>query len=159
MKRLREGDVVEIPLDPHGFAYGQIVTAGTVFRFAILPDFFEVPQTAATLDTGSPLAFCSTTAGELHRGAWRVIGHEPVTARLPRPRHKVSYQDTMMVEDFDGAFIRRASEPDEAFYDHRLSISSPAVKDFMLAHHGLSEAAPDLRHYSSHQFARMQDPS
>jgi hypothetical protein len=150
--------VFEIDLGPHGCGHAQIVKVGAVFQISVLSEIHPEPLPVSRLKADAPLGFIWTTDGDYKRGVWRIIGNLPTPRSVPEPRSKVGLGGRVAIEDSQQKFIRVATAEDEAFYDFRLSVSSPSVATFILAHHGLAGSTPDRRHYANYQTMRMGDP-
>ena len=140
LKPLVAGDVFEMCAGEHGFGYGQVIQPGTSFYASILKGVHDRQKSLHSLSPERILLLARTTDGCLARGEWRVVGNLPLPSEIPYPKSKVHQEGKLYVADFEGRFLRVASEADADLYDYSLSVTSPLLQAAWLAHSGLEEA-------------------
>lgn len=152
MKKIRAkvGDVFRIRIDDARCAYGQVFLMhhGTFNLYiGVFGPAFPA-DSSVDLETicESDLALVGATEDALiYHGDWRIVGNrQPDISRLPRPRFQIDLEGKTVVEDFDGNFVRVATEEDIKHYDLRWSRGPIGFERAIQAQHGASDWQSDF---------------
>lgn len=143
MKKLRTGDVFTVPIDDATFGIGQVVATYDKGGY-FLAIFDTVVQRPVQVDleaatTEAVLFLTLSLDAKIAAGHWEVIGHAPVSPKIPLPAYKeaVGRPDRIDIVDYTGN-IRRPANSDEAEKLPNRSIVAPVrLEKALKAKHGL----------------------
>lgn len=141
-RRVRIGDVFQIPLDDERTGYGQVVAKRMSAYLVILfkaADPAEGTLELSSIINGKIAGMAETLDSKLWNGDWPVVGNTPPDwSRICLPNYKVAYggPDNMHVEAYDGKRHRPATRREIEMLRFREVCSAMRVQKAFQAFHG-----------------------
>ena len=142
--RLREGDLLELPLPDRRSGYGIIVKRGglpsggtpyiAIFRSAYdqRPDLSQACRDEVALQGWTTDAF-------VYHGRWRVIAHDLAVPPLFFPNYKVGMEGKTYVVDVEGKILDLANASELALLDYQCSSSASIFQKAFESLHGFGD--------------------
>lgn len=144
-RKLKQGDIFDIPSPDGRKGFGQIVVAGkTLYVVVFLGLRMEAPT--PTEIVGEDILLTGWTVDALiHHGRWSVVGnHQPRMERIPFPNYKVVMNGVECVRDFFDTTLRPATAKEAALLDHQTTVAPIRYQKAFLAHYGFGEWLPEF---------------
>ncbi|WP_312165789.1 hypothetical protein [Phenylobacterium sp.] len=140
-KRLKVGDVIQIPVAEYRVSYAQLLIARDVLFVLVGSKLWMaadgVPKNTSDLD---PIFWAWTLDAKIYHGHWAVVGNWPVQMdECDLPIYKVGYEGRVFLESFSGQKLREASSEEVERVPYRTTISPIAIERCIKRLHGLSQ--------------------
>jgi Immunity protein 26 len=157
-KRIRIGDVFQIPVSETQIGFGQVVAQNKPIYYMIAFDFISDGKSAVNIEdvVNAPMIFAGNFFDGLFRtGDWKVVGNVNVKIEVvPFPCFKIYMEGKDYVESWDGT-RRRLATPEEAkLLDNSTNYSALWLQEAVQAYFG---AIPNDRQYDPLRIGHVLD--